>query len=121
MTRSILIVDDSRSMRELVKFALAPVGYEITEAADGAQALGLIATKTFDLVITDLNMGAINGLDLTKKIRAVPHHRTTPILVLTTETSADKKAQARAAGATGWLVKPFDRDKLVQTVSRVIP
>jgi len=121
MARSILIVDDSRSMRELVKFALAPAGYDITEAADGAQAMGFVCTKSFDLVITDLNMGAISGLDLTKKIRAVPQHKNTPILVLTTETSAEKKSQAREAGATGWLVKPFDRDKLLQTVSRVIP
>ncbi|MFW5451299.1 MAG: response regulator [Methylophagaceae bacterium] len=117
---TILAVDDSASMRQMVAFTLKGAGHTVTDAADGQQALNIAKTKSFDLVLTDINMPIMDGITLTKELRALPAYRFTPILVLTTEAGMDKKQQGRAAGATGWLVKPFNPDQLLATVRKVL-
>jgi two-component system chemotaxis response regulator CheY len=117
--KKVMTVDDSRTMRDMVSFTLRGAGYEVVEAADGQQAMSAIATTKVDLVITDLNMPVMDGLTLIRKLRAIPAHRTLPILMLTTEADESKKAEGRAAGATGWIVKPFNPDKLVSVVQKV--
>ncbi|WP_247892131.1 response regulator [Azospirillum sp. Sh1] len=114
-----MTVDDSRTMRDMVSFTLRGAGYEVVEAADGQQAMSAIAATKVDLVITDLNMPVMDGLTLIRRLRAIPAHRTLPILMLTTEADESKKAEGRAAGATGWIVKPFNPDKLVSVVQKV--
>lgn len=116
----ILAVDDSASMRQMVAFTLKGAGHTVTDAADGKQALDIAKTQSFDLVLTDVNMPVMDGLTLTRELRAMPSYRFTPILVLTTEAGADKKQEGRAAGATGWLVKPFNPDQLLATVRKVL-
>ncbi|MBK1839872.1 response regulator [Azospirillum sp. YIM B02556] len=117
--KTVMTVDDSRTMRDMVSFTLRGAGYEVVEAADGQQAMSAIATTKVDLVITDLNMPVMDGLTLIRRLRAIPAHRTLPILMLTTEADDGKKAEGRAAGATGWIVKPFNPDKLVSVVQKV--
>ncbi|KAA0598111.1 MULTISPECIES: response regulator [Azospirillum] len=117
--KKVMTVDDSRTMRDMVSFTLRGAGYDVVEAADGQQAMSAIATTTVDLVITDLNMPVMDGLTLIRKLRAIPAHRTLPILMLTTEADESKKSEGRAAGATGWIVKPFNPDKLVSVVQKV--
>lgn len=117
---TILAVDDSASMRQMVSFTLKGAGHTVTDAADGRQALELAKKQSFDLVLTDVNMPIMDGLTLTKELRALPAYRFTPILVLTTEAGTDKKQQGRAAGATGWLVKPFNPEQLLATVRKVL-
>lgn len=119
MKKTVLTVDDSRTMREMVAFTLKSAGYDVLEANDGQQALGIVGSSHVDLVIADVNMPVMDGLTLTRRIRAIPAHRTLPILVLTTESDDKKKAEGRAAGATGWIVKPFNPDKLVSVVQKV--
>jgi two-component system chemotaxis response regulator CheY len=116
----ILAVDDSVSMRQMVAFTLKAAGHTVTDAADGKQALDLAQKESFDLVLTDVNMPIMDGITLTKELRALPAYRFTPILVLTTEAGADMKQKGRAAGATGWLVKPFNPDQLLTTLKRVL-
>ncbi len=116
----ILAVDDSASMRQMVAFTLKGAGHTVTDAADGQQALNIAKTDRFDLVLTDVNMPIMDGITLTKQLRALPNYRFTPILVLTTEAGTDKKGEGRAAGATGWLVKPFNPDQLLATVKKVL-
>lgn len=116
----ILAVDDSASMRQMVSFTLKSAGHMVTDAADGQQALNIAKTQSFDLVLTDVNMPIMDGLTLTKQLRALPAYRFTPILVLTTEAGMDKKQEGRAAGATGWLVKPFNPDQLLATIKKVL-
>jgi two-component system chemotaxis response regulator CheY len=117
---SILTVDDSASMRQMVSFTLKGAGYTVTEAADGVQALAIAKRQSFDLVITDVNMPNMDGISLIKELRTLPAFRFTPLLMLTTESGADKKQQGKAAGATGWIVKPFNPDQLVKTVQKVL-
>jgi len=116
----ILAVDDSASMRQMVSFTLKSAGHSVTDAADGKQALDIAKTQSFDLVLTDVNMPIMDGITLTRELRALPSYRFTPILVLTTEAGMDKKQLGRAAGATGWLVKPFNPDQLLATVKKVL-
>lgn len=116
----VLIVDDMASMRKMVSFTLKSVGHEVTAAADGDEALEIARSNSFDLVITDVNMPNMSGLALTEELRKLPAFRFTPILLLTTESSQEKKMEGKAAGATGWLVKPFDPDKLLMTIKRVL-
>ena len=118
--KSILSVDDSASIRQMVSFTLKGAGYDITETADGQEGLAKAQATHFDLVLTDQNMPRMDGLTLIKNLRGMPDYKTTPILMLTTEASDDMKAQGRAAGATGWLVKPFDPPKLLEVVKKVI-
>jgi len=117
---SILAVDDSASMRKMVVFTLAGAGYQVTEAVDGQDAFEKAQNQTFDLVLTDQNMPRMDGLGLTRKLREHPSFVNTPILILTTESSDEMKQQGRAAGATGWLVKPFDPNRLIDVIRRVI-
>lgn len=120
MAASILAVDDSASMRQMVSFTLKGAGYEVIEAADGVEALRLAKGKPVNLVITDVNMPNMDGISLIKELRALPAYRFTPLLMLTTESGAEKKQQGKAAGATGWIVKPFNPDQLLNTVKKVL-
>jgi len=120
MAKIILAVDDSASIRQMVTFTLKSSGYEVIEAVDGMDGLEKAKTKTVNLVLTDQNMPRMDGLTLIKNLRALPSYKTVPILMLTTESSDAMKAQGKAAGATGWLVKPFDPPKLLEVVKKVI-
>ena len=120
MSARILVVDDSASMRQMVAFALTSAGFDVDEAEDGQVALGRAQGQRFNAVVTDVNMPNMDGISLIRELRQLPDYKFTPLLMLTTESSADKKADGRAAGATGWLVKPFDPDQLVATVRRVV-
>lgn len=115
----VLTVDDSASMRALLNHALTSSGFAVEQADDGVAALEWLAVNEVDVVITDINMPRLDGFGLIEQLRAGTRHRDRPILVLTTESSDEKKARARAAGATGWIVKPFDADKLAAAVRRV--
>jgi two-component system chemotaxis response regulator CheY len=115
----ILTVDDSASMRALLNHALSNRGFTVSQADDGQAALEWLAENEVDVVITDINMPRLDGFGLIERVRSGRRHRNCPILVLSTENSDEKKARARAAGATGWIVKPFDQDKLVAAVRRV--
>lgn len=117
---SILAVDDSASMRQMVSFTLKSAGFQVTEAVDGQDAFDKASTRSFDLVLTDQNMPRLDGIGLTKKLREHPQFKGTPILILTTESSDQMKQAGRAAGATGWLVKPFDPAKLIEVIRKVI-
>jgi len=118
--QSILAVDDSASMRQMVSFTLKGAGYNVIEAADGQEALEKARSQQVDLVLTDQNMPRMDGITLVKQLRAMHAFAATPMLILTTESSDEMKAKGRAAGATGWLVKPFDPAKLLDVVKRVI-
>lgn len=117
---SILAVDDSASMRKMVSFTLTGAGYKVVEAVDGQDALEKAQGHRFDLVLTDQNMPRLDGLGLTRKLREDPNFKSTPILILTTESSDQMKQAGRAAGATGWLVKPFDPNRLIEIIQKVI-
>jgi two-component system chemotaxis response regulator CheY len=121
MSQSILAVDDSKTMRDMLSFTLKQAGYEVVEAEDGKQALSKSKGQAFDLVITDVNMPNMDGITLVKELRGSGGYRTTPILILTTEADQEKKNEGRQAGATGWIVKPFNPEKLLQTVKKVCP
>ena len=116
----ILVVDDSTTMRQMVSFTLQDAGHEVTEAADGLEALAEAKGRKFDLVITDVNMPGMNGIDLVKSLRELADFKFTPILVLTTEAGQDVKAKGREVGATGWIVKPFSPEVLIQTLRKVL-
>jgi len=120
MTASILSVDDSPSLRMAVRIALTGAGYKLTEAGDGAEGLSKAGSTRFDLIITDLNMPRMDGLTMIRELRKQPAQAGVPIIFLTTESEDGLKAQARAAGATGWLVKPFDADQLVRIARKVL-
>ena len=117
---SILAVDDSASMRQMVSFTLKGAGYQVTEAADGQEALNKAKSQQFDLVITDVNMPIMDGITFIRNLRTEANYKFTPMLMLTTESAADKKAEGKAAGATGWIVKPFNPDQLLNTVKKVL-
>ena len=117
---SILTVDDSASMRQMVSFTLRNAGFGVVEAVDGQDAYEKAADRDFSLVLTDQNMPRMDGISLTRRLRELPRFKSTPILVLTTESSDEMKQAGRAAGATGWLVKPFDPVKLVEVIGKVI-
>lgn len=115
----ILTVDDSATMRGLLKHALVGQGFEVEQADDGISALEWLASNDCDVVITDINMPRLDGFGLIERVRSGGAHVHRPILVLSTESSDEKKARARQAGATGWIVKPFDAEKLAAAVRRV--
>ncbi len=121
MTKRILIADDSGSIREMLAFVLTQAGYEVLSAQDGQEALDKASAFSPHLVITDLNMPNLNGIELVKNLRGMTNFRFTPILVLTTEGQDEKKQAGKAAGATGWLVKPFKPEKLLAVVGKVLP
>lgn len=121
MSKHILVVDDSPSIRQMVQVTLKSANYQVTTAEDGQAALDLCKRQQFDFVITDQNMPRMDGLTLIKSLRSLANYRSTPIVVLTTEASDSMKAQGRAAGATGWMVKPFDPQKLLAVAAKVLP
>ena len=116
----ILAVDDSASMRQMVTFTLSGAGYDVTDACDGQQALNAAKSQQFDVVVSDVNMPVMDGITLIKELRKLPQYRTTPLLLLTTESSGDKKMEGKQAGATGWIAKPFNPEQLLKTIKRVI-
>lgn len=120
MSKTILTVDDSASIRQMVAFTLRDAGHTLVEAVDGRDALAKFGLQPVDLVLTDLNMPNMNGIELIRQIRAVPAGRFVPILLLTTESEPAKKVEARAAGATGWIVKPFTPDQLIAVIAKVL-
>ncbi len=122
MGKTVLVVDDSVSMRQMVSFTLTGAGYEVVEAGDGKEAVDkLNGGAKPSLVITDLNMPNMDGIALIKAVRGMPSHKFTPILMLTTESSDDKKKEGQSAGATGWVVKPFNPEQMLATIKKVLP
>ena len=119
MTKTVLTVDDSRTMRDMLMLALKDAGYRVVQAEDGVHGLEVLQAETPDIVITDINMPRMDGFGFIEGMRANPDHKATPVLVLTTESDAEKKNRARQAGATGWIVKPFDPAKLIDAIERV--
>ena len=120
MSRIILTVDDSKSVRQMVSFTLQQAGYEVLEAEDGADALRKLNGGKVNVVITDLNMPNMNGIELTRALRADANHKFVPIVLLTTESQDAKKLEGKAAGATGWIVKPFKPEQLLAVVKKVL-
>ena len=120
MSARILVVDDSASMRQMVAFALSSAGFSVDEAEDGQVALGRAQGQKFNAVVTDVNMPNMDGISLIRELRALPTYKFTPILTLTTESTTEKKMEGKDAGATGWIVKPFNPEKLLATVNKVL-
>lgn len=119
MTKTILTVDDSRMMREMLLMVLQGAGFNVIQAEDGVEGLDMLEAASPDVIITDINMPRLDGFGFIEGVRKDDRHRAVPILVLSTEGDIEKKNRARAAGATGWIVKPFNAEKLVEAVRRV--
>lgn len=119
--RKILVVDDAVTMRQMVSFTLRRGGFETVEAENGQDGLNKLQSNAVDMIITDLNMPIMDGITFIANVRKLPGMKTKPILMLTTEGHASKKEAGKAAGATGWVVKPFDPEKLLQTIAKVLP
>ena len=117
---TILAVDDSASMRQMVSFTLQGAGYDVIEASDGQEAFDKAKSQSVDLVLSDVNMPVMDGITLIKNLRTLDTYKFTPILMLTTESAGDKKQEGKSAGATGWIVKPFNPDQLLNTIKKVI-
>lgn len=120
MAKVALVVDDSTSMRQMVAYTLQSAGFQVIEGADGKDALGKVSGKAVNLVVTDLNMPTMDGITLIRELRKISSFKFTPILMLTTESQDAKKQEGKAAGATGWLVKPFNPDQLLAVVGKVV-
>lgn len=121
MPKVIMTVDDSTSVRQMVSFTLSNAGYQVIEAVDGRDALSKVGESvTIDMLVTDLNMPNMDGIELVKSVRSQQRHKFIPILLLTTESQEAKKQQGKAAGASGWIVKPFDAAQLVDVVRRLL-
>ena len=122
MSKTVLVVDDSVSMRHMVTFTLKGAGYEVVEAGGGKEAVAILnGGAKPHLVITDLNMPNMDGIALIKEIRGMAAHKFTPVLMLTTESADGKKKEGQSAGATGWIVKPFNPDQMLATIKKVLP
>ena len=117
---SILAVDDSPSMRALVYATLSNAGHRVLQASDGVEALALAKAEHVNLILADVNMPNMDGITMVRELRTIAHYKFTPILMLTTESGLDRKKEAKEAGATGWLVKPFDPEQLLATIRKVI-
>ena len=118
--KTILTVDDSPSIRQMLAYVLAHSGYRVIEAADGEEGLALAQANAVDLVLTDHNMPKMDGVTLTRALRTLPAYRKVPIMMLSTESSPELKQAGREAGATGWMVKPFDPDKLLEMLKKAL-
>ena len=116
----VLLADDSRSIRAMVTQTLREAGHEVFEAENGEKGVEVARSQPLDLVLTDLNMPVMDGLELTRRVREIPEHRRTPVLLVTTESQLSKKEQAKSAGATGWVVKPIPPQRLLEVVSKVL-
>ena len=121
MDRRILIVDDSSMMRQMVGFSLREAGFVVAEAENGQEALNLLDGQCPDLILTDLNMPVMDGITFIRRVRTAPATAYIPILMLTTESQAEKRLAGKQAGATGWIVKPFDPPKLLNVIAKVLP
>jgi len=121
VAKTVLIVDDSVSIRQVVGFTLKQAGFTVLDASNGQEALGKLSGQRVDLIVTDLNMPVMDGITLIKNVRSQPATRGVPVLMLTTESQDTKKQEGKAAGATGWIVKPFHPEKLLQVIARVLP
>lgn len=120
MAKTILCVDDSASMRQMIRLTLAGAGYEVTEAVDGVDGLAKASATRFHMILTDVNMPRMDGLSFAKELRKVASGKGVPIIFITTESSQEKRDEARAAGATGWITKPFQSDQLLQVAKKVL-
>jgi two-component system chemotaxis response regulator CheY len=120
MNKTIMTVDDSTSVRQMVSFTLKEAGYDVIEACDGKDALSKISNASLNLVVTDLNMPNMDGIELIKNLRTNSKYKFIPIIMLTTESQDSKKMEGKAAGATGWIVKPFKPDQLLAVIKKVI-
>ncbi len=121
MAKTIMTVDDAQTMRKIIGFTLAEAGYQVVEAPDGAAALEALKGRSVEAVISGVNMPNMDGIELTRQLRTLPAYARTPIILLTTESDAEVKNRGRAAGATGWIVKPFKPDQLLAVMSKVLP
>ncbi len=121
VAKTALVVDDSASIRQLVCFTLQEAGFTVLEASNGQEGLAHLAGGRVDLVITDLNMPVMDGIDFIRELRTRASSKYTPVLMLTTESQDGKKQEGRAAGATGWMIKPFHPEKLLQVIAKVLP
>ena len=121
MKKKVLTVDDSRTIRNMLLVTLNNAGFETIQAEDGVEGLEVLEESNPDVIVTDINMPRMDGYEVIRQLRSNPMHKTTPILVLTTESDTEKRQLARQAGATGWMVKPFDPDRLIATVRKVAP
>jgi two-component system chemotaxis response regulator CheY len=119
MTQTILTVDDSRTMRDMLRMALAEAGFNVLQAVDGVDGLEVLQRSSPDVIVTDINMPKLDGFGLIEAVRQYSRYRKVPILVLTTESDSAKKLRAKEAGATGWIVKPFEPTKLIAAIRRV--
>jgi two-component system chemotaxis response regulator CheY len=117
---TILTADDTATMRQMISFTLSSAGHQVMQASDGTEALALARTRKFDLVIADVNMPNMDGISLVKSLRELPDYKFTPILMLTTESQTEKRQEGRSAGATGWIVKPFNPEQLLTVVKKVL-
>jgi len=120
MAKKVLVVDDSATMRQLVKMTLTRAGYEVVEAEDGAKALAKASAETFDLILSDINMPNMTGIELLRGLRGLPQYKFTPFVLVTTESQTEKKQEGKTAGATGWIVKPFEPEQLLAVVTKVL-
>ncbi len=120
MSKRILAVDDSATMRQLVKVTLARAGFEVIEAEDGSIGLQTAMSEAFDIVLSDINMPLMTGIELVMHLRKLPQYKFTPIVLVTTESRPERKAEAKAAGASGWIVKPFNPEQLVAVVAKFL-
>jgi two-component system, chemotaxis family, chemotaxis protein CheY len=121
MPKKILTIDDSKTMRDMLMLTLAHAGFDVLQAVDGQDGIDVLGDQRVDVVITDINMPKMDGYEVIRCLRKSPVHKSTPILVLTTESDTEKKNLAREAGATGWMVKPFDPERLIATIRKVSP
>ena len=116
----VLTVDDSRTILAMLHHTLSNAGFDVLQAEDGQKGLDILKREAVDIIITDINMPVMDGIEFIRNVRATGHHNSLPILILTTETSQDKREQGRAAGGTGWIVKPFDPEKLISVIHKVV-
>jgi len=121
MSKRILTIDDSKTMRDMLLLTLTDAGFEVLQGVDGEDGLAVLGDERVDVIITDINMPKMDGYEVIRQLRQNPRHKTTPILVLTTESDSDKRTIARSAGATGWMVKPFDPEGLIAIINKVSP
>lgn len=121
MTKTALVVDDSVSLRQMVVFTLKHAGYSVLEGGTGREGLDRLQGQRVDIIITDINMPVMDGIEFVRNVRGMPAYKFTPILVLSTESQATKRQEGKAAGATGWLVKPFNPEQVLQVIAKVCP